>query len=188
MIEFLEGPHIYLVDGIEVISVTQIIHRIFPSQYKGISKATLGKAAGFGTAVHKAIELTDVHAPDLSGLGTNAKICMTEYLRLCERNRIEPKIHEHPVAYKHIYAGTLDMIATVEGKPAMLDIKTTSNLYKEYLEWQLGLYAMAYEDKVERYFAIWLPKGGLGELVEIAPKTEDECIEKLKELNLIEEE
>lgn len=49
MIEFLEGPHLYLKEGILVKSVTQILQLIFPDKYKGIDKKTLSKKAEFGT-------------------------------------------------------------------------------------------------------------------------------------------
>ena len=41
MVEFIEEGHIYLVDGVIVPSVTQILHRVFPEKYEGIPKEVL---------------------------------------------------------------------------------------------------------------------------------------------------
>lgn len=191
MIEFIEKTHVYLVDGVIVPSVTQIIKRIFPDKYKGISQRVLKKKAEFGTEGHAIIESLDVSNMEKateSVLGLSNKdlqICLREYLRLVKKRRIEPKSHEVMVHYKDIYAGTLDMIANVDGERSLIDIKFTATLDHEYLEWQLGMYRLASGMRFKKYYCLWLPKGELGQLVEIKPKATKEILQKLKVLEYV---
>lgn len=190
MIEFLEKPHLYLIDGILVKSVTQILELIFPDKYKGISKKTLNKKAKFGTEGHSIIEHLDVSDLEnakrevLSIKNKDLEICIREYLRLVKTFKIKPLEHEKRIFYKHLYAGTLDMIANVKGIESLIDIKFTSELDKEYLSWQLGMYQLAVGKIFKKCYCLWLPKGQLGQLAEIVPKTKDEIIKKLEELNI----
>lgn len=190
MIEFLEEPHLYLVDGVLVKSVTQILQLIFPNKYKGIDKSILNKKATFGTTGHSIIEhldLKDVESVQnqlLSIKNKGLEICIREYLRLVKKYKIEPLEHELKVSYKHIFAGTLDLIANVGGIESLCDIKFTAELDKEYLSWQLGMYALALGKEFHKYYCVWLPKKELGQLVEIEPKTKEEILEKLRELGV----
>ena len=192
MLEFIESDHIYLKNGILVKSVTQILQLIFPDKYKNIDKRILNKKARFGTAGHSIIEhlnLNDTEDVDKTILGIDNKdleICIREYVRLVKTFKITPLEQEIRVSYKYLYGGTLDMIADVDGKYSLCDIKFTAELDKEYLSWQLGMYALAKGVKFDKYYCIWLPKGKLGQLVEIIPKTKEEIIKKLKELGIYE--
>ena len=97
MIEFLEGPHLYLKDGILVKSVTQILQLIFPNKYKGIDKKTLSKKAEFGTEGHAIIEhlkvdnLENAKQEVLKIKNKDLQICIREYLRLVREYNIVPQ-------------------------------------------------------------------------------------------------
>ena len=190
MIEFLEEPHLYLKDGILVKSVTQILQLIFPDKYKGIDKKILNKKASFGTEGHSIIEHLDVSDLEeaknevLKIENKDLQICIREYLRLVQKNKIEPLEHELKVSYKYLYAGTLDLIANVDEIESLCDIKFTAELDEEYLSWQLGMYALALGKEFEKYYCIWLPKKSLGQLKEIKVKTKEEIIKKLEELGI----
>lgn len=188
MIEFLEEPHLYLIDGVLVSSVTQMLELIFPDKYKNVNKKILDKKAEFGTYGHSIIEhlnVSDLEQAKKEVLNIQSKdmqICIREYLRLVKKFNIEPLIHEEKVSYEKLYCGTLDMIGYVFGKYSLLDIKFTAELDKEYLSWQLGMYQLAKGINFEKCYCIWLPKGKLGQLVEITPKTKEEILNKLEEL------
>ena len=190
MIEFLDEPHLYLVDGILVKSVTQILQLMFPDKYKGIDKGILNKKAEFGTAGHAIIEHLNLKNAEsvqkqlLNIENKDLEVCIREYLRLVKKHKIEPLEHELKVSYKHLYAGTLDLIASVDGIESLCDIKFTAELDKEYLSWQLGMYALALGRQFKKYYCVWLPKKQLGQLVEIVPKTKEEILEKIKELGV----
>lgn len=190
MIEFLEESHIYLKNGIIVQSVTQILQKIFPDKYKGISETILKRKASFGTEGHSIIEHLDVsnleQAKEYVKTISNKdlEICIREYIRLVETFELEPLEHEKQVSYGYKYCGTLDMIANVKGIESLIDIKFTAELDKEYLSWQLGMYQLAYGKEFKKHYCLWLPKKKLGQLVEITPKTKEEILEKLKELEI----
>ena len=192
MLEFIEPEHIYLKNGILVKSVTQILQLIFPDKYKNIDKRILNKKARFGTRGHSIIEhlnLDDTEDVEKTILGIDNKdleICIREYVRLVKTFKITPLEQEIRVSYKYLYGGTLDMIADIDGKYCLCDIKFTAELDKEYLSWQLGMYALAKGVEFDKYYCIWLPKKKLGQLVEIIPKTKEEIIKKLKELGIYE--
>lgn len=190
MIEFLEGPHLYLKDGILVKSVTQILQLIFPNKYRGINENILNNKAKFGNEGHSIIEHLDVSDLEeaknqvLNIQNQDLQICIREYLRLVKQYSIEPLTHEQIVNYKYLYCGTLDMIANINGVESLCDIKFTAELDKEYLSWQLGMYSLALGKKFEEYYCIWLPKRSLGQLVKIMPKTKEEILKKLEELEI----
>ena len=191
MLEFIETEHIYLKNGILVKSVTQILQLIFPDKYKDVDKKILNKKALFGTAGHEIIEHLDVSNSDIvkktisSIQNKDLEICIREYVRLCKTFKIEPLEHEKRVSYKYLYAGTLDLIADVDGIESLCDIKFTAELDKEYLSWQLGMYALALGKEFKKYYCIWLRKKQLGQLVEILPKTKEEILKKLEELGIL---
>ena len=70
------------------------------------------------------------------------------------------------------------MIAIVNDEECLIDIKTTAELDKEYLSWQLSMYELAIGKKFKKLYCLWLPKGGLGKLIEIE-RIEKEEIEKI---------
>jgi len=191
MLEFLENEHIYLKNGILVKSVTQILQLIFPDKYKNINSKILEKKSIFGTTGHEIIEHLDVSNPDIvkktisSIQNKDLEICIREYVRLCKTFKIEPLEHEKRVSYKYLYAGTLDLIANVDNIESLCDIKFTAELDREYLSWQLGMYALALGKEFKKYFCVWLPKKQLGQLVEIVPKTKKEILNKLEELGIL---
>ena len=193
MLEFIESDHIYLKNGILVKSVTQILQLIFPDKYKNIDKRILNKKAMFGTRGHSIIEhlnLDDAEDVDKTILGIDNKdleICIREYVRLVKTFKITPLEQEIRVSYKYLYGGTLDMIADIDGKYSLCDIKFTAELDKEYLSWQLGMYALAKGVEFDKYYCIWLKKGCLGKLVEITPKNKNEIINMLKKVGIINE-
>lgn len=191
MLEFVEEGHIYLYNGIIIPSVTQILGMIFPDKYKNVDKEILQKKAEFGSLGHLIIEHLDIDNPDialnsiLNGQNEELEHCIAEYIDLCEKFKIEPLEHEKKVCYKKMYAGTLDMIANVDKIESLIDIKFTYKLDKEYLSWQLGMYALAIGKNFKKYYCIWLRKNELGQLVEIVPKTKKEILNKLEELGIL---
>lgn len=181
-IEFIEDGHIYLKNGIIVPSVSEILNFIFPKKYANIPQTILNQKAEFGSHVHKAIEEYE------QGKEPNTtpfeRIVFEQYLRLKNDYKIKVIEQETIVSYEYAYCGRLDMIAWVGNAKSLIDIKTTAQLDKESLAWQLGLYALAYEwmhgIKFDKFYCLWLPKNDIGRLVEIIPKTKEEIIEMLE--------
>jgi hypothetical protein len=175
MVEFVKDTHQYLVNGVLVPSVSTILKEtIFADKYKDVPDFVLRKAAEFGTAVHDAIE----HGDDLL-LDEVQQTVYDRWLALKEKHKIVSIKHEQIVNYEMEYAGTFDMIATINGEECLIDIKTTYNLDLEYLSWQLSMYALAY-GFAGKLYAVWLPKRKAAQLVEIKYKEYYEIHELLE--------
>lgn len=196
MIEFIEQQHIYLVDGVITPSVSQILHFIFPDKYKNVDKKILNRKAEYGTKIHESVELYEnniktmtleeafdvtVQAQELNYI---QEASLRQYVKIKRENYITVLEQEQMIQYEKKYAGRFDMIASIKERICLCDIKTTAELDKEYLSWQLSYYEMAMGKEFERLYAIWLPKKGLGELVEIERKPRELLIKKLNEFLL----
>ena len=185
MIEFIEESHTYLIDGVITPSVSEILNFIFPDKYSNIPKQILNTKANYGSKVHEAIERLEKNE-ELPKLNYLQEISIDQYRKLKDKYKIEVLEQEKMVHYKNYYCGRFDMIAEINGTYSLCDIKTTAKLDKESLSWQLSYYALAhnpdkYESEFERFYAIWLPKKDLGEVVEIERKSKEELLKKLKE-------
>lgn len=142
-LEYYDAEHVYLVDGVIVPSITQILKIRFKNKYAGISKDTLQRASEAGTAVHEAIEkycktgeITDI--PELR----NFQFLQKKYGFEVKGNEIPVILFDQNA--EPISAGRLDMIIKMNGELGGADIKRTSVLDKEYLCCQLNLYRSAY--------------------------------------------
>lgn len=180
MIEFLENEHLYIKDGIVIPSVSEILHYIFPDKYKNIPKKILERKAEYGTRLHLAIQLLEEQGIETE-LNPNQRASLLQYLELKKEYNVKVLEQELIVSYEYEYAGRLDMIAYVDGKLCLIDIKTTYELDEEYLSWQLSYYELAYGKKFDKLYCLWLPKNKLGDLVEIKRKEKKELLKKIKE-------
>lgn len=142
-LEFIDEIHQYLVDGIMLPSITQLLKYKFKDKYKGVSGTTLQKAANAGTYMHEVIEkycLTgeETDIPELR----NFKFLMKSH-------RIDVLENEVPIILffneKPIACGRLDLVLQHNEKIGLGDLKRTSVLDKEYLACQLNLYRLGYQ-------------------------------------------
>ena len=174
MLEFEKETHTYLLDGIILKSVTQILAELFPDKYEGIPDCILEKKAKYGTELHKFIETIEKKKPKIpiAYIKKYFKPCvyqiesLKEYLRLKKEYNIEVLESEKRVVYKNYYAGTLDIKGLVNGESAIIDVKTTYELDDVYISFQDSLYEMA-DEPVKKLYCLWLPKGHRGKLVEV---------------------
>lgn len=174
MIEFDKENHIYTMYGKEVPSVTQILKEVFPNKYDGIPPEILEKKAQYGTELHEYIEVIEKKKPKnpLAYIKRYFQPDMyqeesiKQYLKIKEKNKIKVIANEKLVFYGLYYCGTLDMLAKVNDKLAIIDIKTTAKLDETYVAYQDSLYEMA-NGKVDELYCLWLPKGHLGKLVKV---------------------
>lgn len=143
-LEFDEESHTYLVDGVIVPSVTQILKVRFGHKYDGINKEVLNRAAQRGTAIHKAIEEYCKGKWDNLDVKEvrNFKFLMVKYAFDVELTEVPIIIFKKD---KPIAAGRLDLILNDgANQKAVADIKTTATLDREYLAYQLNLYRIGY--------------------------------------------
>lgn len=142
-LEFFEDEHIYLVDGVVVPSITQILAYKFGGKYAYVKRDVLERAAQAGTAVHEAIY-------DFCTFGKQSDLPEVRNFSFLQRQYGFTVIGgEVPVILfdgeKPIAAGRLDLVLRSDGLTELADIKRTSTLDKEYLAYQLNLYRIAYQ-------------------------------------------
>ncbi len=173
-IEFIEKEHIYLIDGIIVPSVTQLLKKLFPCKYENIPEKILEDKSIYGIELHKFIEIIEKKKPKkpLAYIKRYYKPniyqeeSLKDYLKIKDKYKIEITDSEKKISYKYLYAGTLDLKGYVNGKSAIIDIKTTYELDDVYVSFQDSLYEMA-DEPVKKLYCLWLPKGHRGKLVEV---------------------
>lgn len=146
-IEFDPENHIYLVDGVIVPSVTEILKSKF-NDYAFVSRAVLEQASARGTALHKAIELYET-----TGQESDLRE-FRNYLFLKKHIGFTNISNELPVIYEEngrvLYAGQLDQIIEMNGEPGINDFKRVSAPNKEKIAYQLNLYKIAYEQSYHK--------------------------------------
>ena len=157
-LEYDDDTHTYLIDGVIVPSVTQIIAVAFSNKYAGVNRATLERAANRGTEIHKAIELycTEHIESDLKEV--------RNFRFLAKTYGFDTIANETPIILAKdntpIAAGRLDLVLSLGGVHALADIKTTATLDKEYLVYQLNLYKLGYEwsykDNISNLYGVHL--------------------------------
>ena len=142
-LEYIDESHTYLVDGVIVPSVTQLLAKKFGHKYDGINPEVLKRAAEKGTAVHNAIEEWCKH-------GTESDLPELYNFRFLQRQyNFEVLANEIPVILfdneSPIACGRLDLVLKMGDETGLADIKRTSALDKEYLGYQLNIYRLAYQ-------------------------------------------
>ena len=143
VLEYFDDTHTYLVDGIIVPSITQILKIKFKNKYSGVDQKVLNRASERGTEVHEAIEklCKTGEAEDLKEV-KNFIFLQKQY----KFNTIDNEVpiilfrEETPVG-----AGRLDLVLEENNELGLGDIKRTSVLDKEYLAYQLNLYRIGYQ-------------------------------------------
>lgn len=140
-LEYFDDGHLYLVDGVLVPSITQLLELRFGGAYSGIASEVLAEAARKGTEVHAAIErLCKTGQPaDLPEVGG--------FIALQAEHRFTVKRNEVPVILERdgepVAAGRFDLEIEADGILGGADIKRTSRLLKDKLAAQLNLYRLA---------------------------------------------
>lgn len=144
-LEYIDDVHIYLVDGIQVPSVTQVVGAMFEDKYKDIPADVLKRAADAGTELHKSIE-------DFVNEGIESENREFKHFKfLMNQFSFAPLRSEIPVIVffgdNPYCAGRFDLL--IQGEygqgVGIADIKRTSVLDKKYLYYQLNMYAEGYK-------------------------------------------
>jgi hypothetical protein len=129
VLKFDEASHTYLIDGVRVPSVTQVLKPLY--DFSRVDPAMLQAKAALGTAVHLACELLDNDDLDEeSEDGRAALEPLAGYLAGYKKFKSDkkPVVLEnetrlfHPV---HRYAGTIDRRFELEGDVWDVDLKST---------------------------------------------------------------
>ena len=130
----------YEINGIWYPRVTAIVSiKAKPALYKfyanlpdfATGEAIKNKSAEEGTLLHETVEAIlagkETAIPDL------IQPAVTAFLNFKKQHEIIPyQIETKVVSKKHHYAGTLDVLAEVDGRLGVMDIKTSYAIYRDY--------------------------------------------------------
>lgn len=184
---FNEQGHTYRLGDKELMGITPVLQRrLFPDKYADIDPEILSKAAARGTAIHRYCEIYD----DL-GIITEDCAEVKKYAAIREAIGLVPIAREYIVTDGEHYASKIDAVYEGDECGVILnDLKTTDHLDKEYVSWQLSIYAWMFERmnpgvKVEGLTATWL-RGGDGGYVNIERK-DNSLVEALLKADLNDE-
>lgn len=114
------------------------------------------KAAKEGTMVHEAIQ--DLLVGNEHNVDSSIKPSVDAFFEYNERKgiEIEPEYIEKRVVHKdHKFAGTVDALATIDGKVGVLDIKTSQSIYRDY-RLQTSAYMASLIDEVDDIETRWI--------------------------------
>ena len=143
VLEYFDDTHTYLIDGMIVPSITQMLKIKFKNKYSGVNEKILNRASEEGTKVHEAIERLCK-----TGEVENIKE-VKNFMFLQRQYNFNTLDNEVPVIlFKDdipVGAGRLDLVLEEDQRLGLGDIKRTSVLDKEYLAYQLNLYRIAYQ-------------------------------------------
>ncbi|MDP3697379.1 MAG: hypothetical protein Q8R55_05165 [Candidatus Taylorbacteria bacterium] len=130
----------YEIDGIWYPRVTAIVGiKAKPAlymYYAGLpdfktGEAIKAKSAEEGTLIHETIEAILRRDPVV--IPESIKPVISAFMDFYSKNDVVAhKIEERVVSKKHHYAGTMDVLAEVNGKLGVLDIKTSIAIYRDY--------------------------------------------------------
>ena len=152
--EFNEQTHTYKLNDKILPSVTQIINEVlFYNKYSSVSEDTLELAKKKGSLIHKEIE--DYIKTGSTGFTTE----LQSFINIVNDKKLEHMKSEVKVHNKEI-AGTIDIVCKIGDKNVIIDTKTTAELDKEYVSWQLSMYAYIlethYNVRVDELYGMWL--------------------------------
>lgn len=165
LVEYSDQDHQYMVDGVKVPSVTQVLKFRFPNKYKDVDPAILSQAATRGTILHQIIQ-------DYEEVGVESTAPELYHYKFLKKSYgFKFKEAEVPIlitfkddlSEEKYICGRLDQVIEINGKTALNDFKFVSTMdaeYKEYLAYQLNMYRLGYEQtynkKIEKLYGTWL--------------------------------
>lgn len=136
-IDFNEEKHEYTVGGVHIPSVSEILAPLNADRYGDINPAVLRAAAEKGTAVHEMCEAIDYgidtdedEMPEIQGY-------IDAYYQFLFDHDVEWQMVEQIVSFSRfdgelpLYCGTIDRFGIVDGRKAVVDIKTYASMTTE---------------------------------------------------------
>ena len=167
---FIENPRGYWIGETHLEGLTGMIGRqLFPDKYKAVPEKVLAKAAERGHRIHEEIQVYDM-------FGEVASDEVRWYADMKKDEKFDVIDSEYLVTDGTHFASAIDKVIVKDEKVCLADVKTTYELDKEYISWQLSIYKYLFEllnpdIKVDKLYAIWVRNGAsLHEVDEIPQK------------------
>lgn len=173
---FIENPRGYWLGETHLEGLTGMIGRqLFPDKYKAVPEKVLAKAAERGHRIHEEIQVYDM-------FGEISSEEVKWYADMKESEKFDVLDSEYLVTDGTHFASAIDKVIVKDGKVCLADVKTTYELDKEYISWQLSIYKYLFEllnpdIKADKLYAIWVRNGA--SLHEVPEIPQEEVIELL---------
>lgn len=127
MLTFDQEKHEYHFDGKPVPGVTSLLAGL--TDFSFVSDEDMAAACYRGTAAHLCCELHDLGTLNEAALDPAWRPYLDAWIKFKEERSFAVVLNEHRVFHPVLkYAGTLDRFGMLEGKPFVLDIKTSASL------------------------------------------------------------
>ncbi len=174
---FLEDPRGYWLGDKQLEGLTGMIGRqLFPNKYKAVPEKVLANAAKRGHKIHEDIQMYDM-------IGEAKTEEVKWYAEMKENEGFEVIDSEYLVTDGTHFASAIDKVMIKGGKVCLGDVKTTYQLDKEYISWQLSIYKYLFnlinpDIEVDKLYAIWVKNGAT--LHEVPEIPQEEVIELLE--------
>lgn len=139
-VRFISDPHSYIrEDGVELMGVTTLLRKHgLATDYSGVKAETLNAAAKRGTKVHELIEDFENGMP----------VWQNADLRAYQELGLKVLASEYLVTDGMTVASKIDQVLDTEldgDFVDLADIKTCAKVDREYVSWQLSVYAYLFE-------------------------------------------
>jgi hypothetical protein len=168
---FTADNHRYAVDGVAVPSVTQVLAISGLDDTTGIPLHYLERAAGIGSAVHKACHFLDEEDLELESLDPLIQGYVLAYQRFRAENNFEIELIEHRTIANVdglAYGMCVDRLGKLDGRTTVLELKTASKAQK-WWGVQTAAYAVGLSDRYDfpglERVALHLAKDGTCKLI-----------------------
>ena len=167
---FIENPRGYWIGETQLEGLTGMIGRqLFPNKYTAVPEKILARAAERGHRIHEEIQVYDM-------FGEISSDEVRWYADMKKAEQFDVLDSEYLVTDGTHFASAIDKVIVKDEKVCLADVKTTYELDKEYISWQLSIYKYLFnllnpEIEVDKLYAIWVRNGAsLHEVPEIPQK------------------
>ena len=129
VIDDLWYPRVTAIVGIKAKPALYMYYAALPDFKTG--EAIKAKSAEEGTLLHETVEAILRKEPVV--IPDSVKPAVSAFMDFYGQNElVAHKVEERVVSKKHHYAGTMDVLAELNGKLGVLDIKTSMAIYRDY--------------------------------------------------------
>jgi hypothetical protein len=142
----------YTIDGLWYPRVTAIVGmKAKPGLYKFYAEqesfeageAIKNKSAEEGTLVHETVEA--ILQGEQPVIPETIRPLVEAVYKFLASNQVRPlKVEERLISKNHHYSGTLDVLAEINGKVGVLDIKTSYSIFRDF-----GIQTSAYAEAIQ---------------------------------------
>lgn len=169
ILRFFEDGHVYELDGERIPCVSDLLRFLHREIYADAPVWAMEAAAERGKRVHQAAE--DLDRSGRAEVNEDYLGYASAYAEFIRQHPHAWEMIETPIFHPELrYAGTVDRFGALDGRAALVDIKTTYTVYLPLCAAQLNLYRLALEAQgvtVQEMYILHLKKDGRYALIRI---------------------